>query len=474
MSSRESLVENTSEDERELEKLKTELSDSAESEIIAKQVDEHFLEVLDKQIRSAPSSPRSGDTAFSLVKFRVASFENLVEMSAAERIVAPLRATRSAHKSWVTKRLKLLEDSKDDGSLDRASFNRLNENINSQIVEIEKLDTKIETAYILEQVSGEDIHKTGDSVEFIFKAHKEVDHYRAYLDELEKQDDPVIMKGNDQSEVSMQNLIDALGKIQPAAQSNFLKIPIKCPDFDGNSKDKFMFKHWLAQVDTIIEAQNNWTGKHKLMLLQTHVKGLAREFISHLELTNENYTVARNLLMKEYLDIRQIKDEYFKQILEKQPGFDVEYLKTRQYLAEINNKLFDLKEHYGADLISEGTGGYQLISHVVFSKLSNELQKALILETKTCYPSFKEIYDNVNDVITTITRTRRKKVEVKTDSSSNWKPNKSSLKDSNSPTLNFNTSAAVDSNFNKKKHHISCIVGFVMLMVTLTYSVPHL
>ena len=78
MSSRESLIENTSEDERELEKLKTELSDSAESEIIAKQVDEHFLEVLDKQIRSAPSSPRSGDTAFSLVKFRVASFENLV------------------------------------------------------------------------------------------------------------------------------------------------------------------------------------------------------------------------------------------------------------------------------------------------------------------------------------------------------------------------------------------------------------
>ena len=70
--------------------------------------------------------------------------------------------------------------------------------------------------------------------------------------------------------------------------------------------------------------------------------------------------------MKEYLDIRQIKDEYFKQILEKQPGFDVEYLKTRQYLAEINNKLFDLKEHYGADLISEGTGGYQLISHVFF------------------------------------------------------------------------------------------------------------
>ena len=65
------------------------------------------------------------------------------------------------------------------------------------------------------------------------------------------------MKGNDQSEVSMQNLIDALCKMQPAAQSNFLKIPIKCPDFDGNSKDKFMFKHWLAQVDTIIEAQNN-------------------------------------------------------------------------------------------------------------------------------------------------------------------------------------------------------------------------
>ena len=47
------------------------------------------------------------------------------------------------------------------------------QNINSQIVEIEKLDTKIETTYNLEQVSGEDVDRTGDSVEFIFKAFKE-------------------------------------------------------------------------------------------------------------------------------------------------------------------------------------------------------------------------------------------------------------------------------------------------------------
>ena len=113
--------------------------------------------------------------------------------------------------------------------------------------------------------------------------------------------------------------------------------------------------------------------------------------------------------------------------------------------------MLDLKQYYEADLITEDTGGYKLISHAVFSKLSNELKKALNLETRTCYPSFKQIYDAANDVITTITRTRRKKVEVKTDSASNCKPNKSSLKDSNPPTLNFNTSAAVDSNSNNKK-----------------------
>ena len=59
-----------------------------------------------------------------------------------------------------------------------------------------------------------------------------------------------------------------------------------------------MFKHWLAQVDIIMEAQNNWNNKPKSILFQTHEKGLAREFISHLELTNNNYTVCRSLLMK--------------------------------------------------------------------------------------------------------------------------------------------------------------------------------
>ena len=205
-----------------------------------------------------------------------------------------------------------------------------------------------------------------------------------------------------------------------------------------------MFKHWLETVDAIIEAHPNWSDKQKLLLFKSHVKGLAGTLISHLAITNENYETARNVLIKHYLDKPYIRDELLKQILSDRPGYDEDYFKTTQYLAEINNKLLDLKRHYDADLLVENSGGYKLISHIVFSKLSNELKRELISDTKTNYPGYNQIQDKCPGIIHRIDKTGRKKFEARPPSvpAIEWKPAKASLRESHSPTLNFATSTA--------------------------------
>ena len=78
------------------------------------------------------------------------------------------------------------------------------------------------------------------------------------------------------------------------------------------------------------------------------------------------------------------------QLITLQPSFSEDYSKTRNYIADIRNKLFDLKTHYSVDLLDPLSGGYVLVSHIGFSKLSRELQQALITETKTGYPTFDQ------------------------------------------------------------------------------------
>ena len=125
--------------------------------------------------------------------------------------------------------------------------------------------------------------------------------------------------------------------------------------------------------------------------LKTKVVGTAAPFIQHLNPNPGNYAAAIEALKKEYLDIPYLTDQLLSQILNLQPSFSEDYSKTRNYIADIRNKLFDLKTHYNVDLLVPASGGYVLISHIVFSKLSRELQRALIAETKTGYPTFDQI-----------------------------------------------------------------------------------
>ena len=112
--------------------------------------------------------------------------------------------------------------------------------------------------------------------------------------------------------------------------------------------------------------------------------------------------------------------------------------------------------HYAADftgpapVINEPapviSGGYYMLSQIVFSKLSIEMQKALINESKSCYPTFDQIFDLSNNVINIINKTRKQKPN---ETGSGVKKSSVTTSPVNNSTLNFtttNSNVPADSN----------------------------
>ena len=64
------------------------------------------------------------------------------------------------------------------------------------------------------------------------------------------------------------------------------------------------------------------------------------------------------------------------------------------------------------DLLEASSGRNKLLSHIVFSKLSGELRKALIAETKSDYPTFDQIMSNTNKIINMLVRTHKKEADI--------------------------------------------------------------
>ena len=96
-------------------------------------------------------------------------------------------------------------------------------------------------------------------------------------------------------------------------------------------------------------------------------------------------------------------------IYSNKPSYCNEYIKLEQYIAEVRANLLDLKNHYSCDLTEENSGGYQFVSHLIFSKLPFEFQNALINKVSNSYPTWNHIYEHHVEIINNLRRYRRKK-----------------------------------------------------------------
>ena len=361
------------------------------------------------------------------VKDRVASFESLSSLSFKNSVtmslddeLKPLKGTRAAYKGRITLHLKGLKKLHEDGSLTDIMFKKEATAVNNYLDKIEDVELQMSCIWDNHSTSVEDSKRSEDMT-------KSVEHHQGVNAQLSVFEASLV-KPDGATGVGAGNTNQDLVRAIRAVQGGPGHSMIKCQLFDGGSADRCNFKFWLSQFDTMLASSKPMADKYKLSVLRNHLTsgGLAFRTISDLDISDANYSVALDALKAEFLDINLIVHDLFKQIQEKYPKNDPEFESLRMYVVEIKSILNDLKNSYQTDLLTPGTGGYKLVSSIVFEKLPPSVQRALIEKVSNNYPTLENIFEHTKCIITTILKTKSKRVEPKFEANNkNFKPYKS-------------------------------------------------
>ena len=180
-----------------------------------------------------------------------------------------------------------------------------------------------------------------------------------------------------------------------------LKLPdLKCPTFDGEGCNNMEYHAFMSTFNNVIGLRSNVSDSTKLTYLKTYLRGYAQKLILNLQITEDNYKIALELLNNEFLNKDAIKSELFSKLLNLKPDTDREFLKTRIYINEIKCILSDLKM-YDTDL-TLCPSSKDFLSHIVYSKLPMNFRQELVRRLNNNYPSLDDVYENYIEVIKTL------------------------------------------------------------------------
>ena len=174
--------------------------------------------------------------------------------------------------------------------------------------------------------------------------------------------------------------------------------PLQCGNFSGDEVDKFAFSNFLHQFNNVIDCKKSLSNSAKLAHLRGYLRGYAFTVIKHLTISDQNYTVALELLKTEFLDIPFLIDEALKKLLKLSPKNETDYKETKVYINEVRSLLFELK-NLGIDLMLSTSAGCTLASHIVFRKLPAAVRKELTRCANTNYPTLENIFTLYNEII---------------------------------------------------------------------------
>ena len=106
----------------------------------------------------------------------------------------------------------------------------------------------------------------------------------------------------------------------------------------------------------------------KLTSLKSYLSDYVFQLISHLTLESCNYSVAIDLLKREFLNENLIINTIFNQILSYKPKYDSEYF-NMSIFSRRGADLAELKGSYDHDYFEGPSAGNKLMSHLIFEKL---------------------------------------------------------------------------------------------------------
>ena len=334
-------------------------------------------------------------------------------------VTKSLRKSRGGYKSRVTLDLNILTTKHTKGDLTKEQFSRLQGTIVSILDKIEEKNEEIDIACDTLDIDMQDSERFAD-----FSAEREyLFETQCKLAEIESSFVGISEEKPDlnQSEFNA-SLIDTLTAAMAKNKSDALKPKLHCPTFSGKASDKLEFKNFLSQFKNCVDASGTLPGSVKLTYLRSYLTDYALKIITHLTINDSNYDIAINLLKEEFLDEDFITDEFLKQLCNETPKYDPDFNNVRQYLNETRAILYELQS-YNVDLLQDNTAGSKLASHIVFSKLPNIIKKELVHKVNSNYPSLKDLLENYNDIIKTLSRTSYKKDKNNDKNNANDKSN---------------------------------------------------
>ena len=206
------------------------------------------------------------------------------------------------------------------------------------------------------------------------------------------------------SNISAKRVLDMMSKLN---MSDAKPPSLGCGTFTGRERDKFAFTTFLDQFNNVIGSRRNLSDSSKLAYLVGYLRDYALTVVKHLSITDENYHVAIQMLEQEFMDKEFIIEETLRNIMKSYPSssVDMEYTSIKIYLNEVRSYLSELQRH-GVDLLDENSGGYRLISHIIFERLPPLVKREFIHLLAKNYPSISEIFNNYNKVLSTLNQTR--------------------------------------------------------------------
>jgi len=184
--------------------------------------------------------------------------------------------------------------------------------------------------------------------------------------------------------------------------SHDLKLPhLTCDNFSGEGTNNLEYHKFIVQFNNIIGSRTSLSNSVKFTYLKGYLRGYALKLINHLQITDENYKIALELLEAEFLNKEALIAELYQKLLEGKPKFDVTFLQTKLFINEVRCLLADLKV-YNKDLLAENASKH-FISHIIFNKLPMPVRQEMVRKVGNNYPSIDDIFTNYVDVIKTLT-----------------------------------------------------------------------
>ena len=132
--------------------------------------------------------------------------------------------------------------------------------------------------------------------------------------------------------------------------------------------DHMSFQNFLSRFENCVVGMAN--NAERVNFFKCSLTDRPLGLINHLSCTNTNYHRALSLLKKEYLNIDEIIDQIFQDILDYIPKKEISYSEFGEFISRTASLLEELGNTYSCDVSEDNSGGSSVNGQDLFSEIS--------------------------------------------------------------------------------------------------------